>query len=192
MQERVSLDQSSEFEVCYFCGEPIVKLKGKDSDSLCKHHLNGNHHDNRPGNKVPAHFGCNTAYHNTLRGLRSSISKEEHIRKVYGDNIICHFCGEPIVKLNGQCTDSFCEHHISYEPEVIVPAHKGHHISHHHKDKTVSVETREKIRRANLGENHPFYGKHRSEKIKQRMRDSQRRSWIKRKRKYGSAGRSPK
>lgn len=153
-QERVPLDQSSEFKDCHFCGELITVLKGISSGSLATHHLNGNRYDNRPENKVLCHFGCHISYHMS-RGdrLRPSIMKEEGIREVYGDNIICHFCGESILKLSGRDSDSFLEHHVSYNPEIIVPVHYGCHSSDTFKGKKNPKSG------GNKGKDNPMYGR---------------------------------
>ena len=49
---------------CCFCGEEIMKLSGKDSDSLAIHSVNGDHNDWTPENKVAAHISCHGRYHN--------------------------------------------------------------------------------------------------------------------------------
>lgn len=48
---------------CYFCSKEITKLTGRSSSSLCIHHLNGNHNDDRPINRVNAHIRCHGHYH---------------------------------------------------------------------------------------------------------------------------------
>lgn len=57
---------------CYFCSNEIVKLTGKDSDSLCVHHLNGDHNDDREANRVNAHCGCHSHYH-TMKWLNDPV-----------------------------------------------------------------------------------------------------------------------
>jgi hypothetical protein len=63
---------------CYFCNEKIIKLTGTDSDSLCVHHLNGNHNDDRPANRVNAHNGCHIRYHK--RGVHRSEETKQLLR----------------------------------------------------------------------------------------------------------------
>ena len=50
---------------CHFCGEEVVKLSGRDGDSLCIHSLDGNHGNWAQTNKMPAHVACHLRYHNT-------------------------------------------------------------------------------------------------------------------------------
>jgi len=47
----------------------------------------------------------------------------------------CYFCGKAILKVNGKDSDSPCEHHVSYDPEVKVDAHVGCHSAFHMKNK---------------------------------------------------------
>ena len=49
--------------ICYFCGEPIVKLEGCSSESLAIHSLDENHDNWNKDNKVPTHRGCHTKFH---------------------------------------------------------------------------------------------------------------------------------
>jgi len=56
---RKYLKQDREY-VCAVCGERITKLKGKDKDSICFHHSNDDHGDNRLSNRESMHFGCHT------------------------------------------------------------------------------------------------------------------------------------
>lgn len=46
---------------CYFCGEKITKLEGKNAESLAIHSLDGNHENFDPDNKVPTHNSCHTS-----------------------------------------------------------------------------------------------------------------------------------
>ncbi len=51
---------------------------------------------------------------------------------------ICHFCGEEIVDKFGNNKYSLVFHsldgnHSNWDPENKVPAHRGHHMSHHSK-----------------------------------------------------------
>lgn len=48
---------------CYFCNKPITRLAGQTKESLVIHHLNHIHTDNRPENRVMAHFSCHSIYH---------------------------------------------------------------------------------------------------------------------------------
>lgn len=49
---------------CYFCGNPVIKLKGCESDSLIIHSLDRNHENWDPPNKVPSHRSCHNTHHN--------------------------------------------------------------------------------------------------------------------------------
>jgi hypothetical protein len=51
---------------CYFCGEDVTS-KGRGSNDLQIHHLNGNNKDNWIENMVPAHARCHIKYHRKLR-----------------------------------------------------------------------------------------------------------------------------
>lgn len=50
---------------CYFCNEKIMKLRGRDGESLSIHSLDENHENWNPTNKVPTHTACHTQYHMT-------------------------------------------------------------------------------------------------------------------------------
>jgi hypothetical protein len=45
-------------KVCFFCHEPF-----DDPLQVTEHHINGDHFDNRPENKSPAHEKCHRSYH---------------------------------------------------------------------------------------------------------------------------------
>lgn len=49
---------------CYFCGEEIMKFEGMARDALAIHSLDGNHENWDSINKVPAHLGCHSSFHN--------------------------------------------------------------------------------------------------------------------------------
>lgn len=51
-------------QTCHFCGEEIVDKFGDDSRSLIFHSLDGNHESWDLNNKVPAHRGCHSKWHN--------------------------------------------------------------------------------------------------------------------------------
>ncbi len=50
--------------MCFFCGEEITIIEPYKSKSLLFHSLDGNHNNWDPANKVSAHFGCHSNYHN--------------------------------------------------------------------------------------------------------------------------------
>lgn len=50
---------------CYFCGEEVTKLSGRDRDSLVIHSLDENHLNWSHDNKVPTHRGCHNRHHKT-------------------------------------------------------------------------------------------------------------------------------
>ncbi len=58
------LEKYGESISCSFCGEPIIKLRRRDSDSLVIHHINGDQNDNYLENLTPTHFKCHLVYHN--------------------------------------------------------------------------------------------------------------------------------
>ena len=39
-------------------------MKGTDSDSICIHHINGDHYDDRSENRAKTHFGCHSRFNN--------------------------------------------------------------------------------------------------------------------------------
>ena len=49
--------------LCYFCGEEVNQLEGRDPESLAIHSLDGNHENWDPSNKVSAHLKCHTSFH---------------------------------------------------------------------------------------------------------------------------------
>lgn len=59
---------------------------------------------------------------------------------------LCHFCHKSITKMNGTDPDSLLMHHITYIPEVKVPAHKKCHQKYHniHSDHPVNPEIKYK------------------------------------------------
>lgn len=62
---------SSDIIRCHFCEKRITKLRGKTSESLAIHSLDGKHENWEPNNKVPAHMTCHLKYHNLIRcGIR--------------------------------------------------------------------------------------------------------------------------
>lgn len=56
---------------CHFCEKTITKFRGKTSESLAIHSLDGDHENWDHTNKVPAHSACHCTYHLlTRRGVR--------------------------------------------------------------------------------------------------------------------------
>lgn len=59
------------------------------------------------------------------------------------------------------------------EPEELIFLIESEHNSLHHKDKIVSEETRKKMSESHIGiqsgENHPFFGKHHTEEIRNKL-----------------------
>jgi len=49
---------------CHFCERIIIKLEGRESESLNIHSLDGNHENWDPDNKVPIHKKCQDRHHN--------------------------------------------------------------------------------------------------------------------------------
>lgn len=50
-------------QICYFCDEEIIKMRGRDSNSLVFHSLDGNHNNWESVNKKPCHRSCHGEYH---------------------------------------------------------------------------------------------------------------------------------
>lgn len=65
---------------CHFCGESIIKMSGKDSDSLLIHSLDGNHNNWDPKNKVPVHRGCHSRFH--ISGNKNPMERPEARKKL--------------------------------------------------------------------------------------------------------------
>jgi len=53
---------------CYFCGKPILKMKGVEGGALHIHSLDDDHENWNPENKVPAHAACHIGYHSYRDG----------------------------------------------------------------------------------------------------------------------------
>lgn len=120
-------------QLCHFCGEPITKMTGHDSESLCNHHITY-----IPEVIVPTHFGCHQEYHNTHPDHPKNPEAEYRKRFIENldDNILCHFCNEPITKLSGFVSDSLTIHsldgnHDNWDPDNKVPAHRRCHSRYH-------------------------------------------------------------
>ncbi len=67
--------------------------------------------------------------------------------------VICHFCNDPITKMYGRQSESLLMHHISCEPEVIVPTHHGCHSTDTSKGKLrpIHIPTPKELFRKSLG-----------------------------------------
>lgn len=157
---------------CYFCGEPITKMEGCNSDSLCTHHINGNREDNRPENLVFTHCGCNSSHHNkgAKRQSRKIISTKRKAMKLFENKMFCYFCYEPITKMNGHDADSLIVHHINGDPyddreENLAVTHKGCHQSNH-----ISGEDNPMYGSHRSGESNPFFGEHHTEETLAKLR----------------------
>lgn len=154
--------QSTSTTLCHFCNEPITKMNGHDSYSLCNHHITYD-----PEITVPAHFGCNVRYHRTHPTDTPYKSMRDRYIERLGDNVICHFCGESITKKYGRDSESLDIHsldgnHDNWDPDNKVPAHAGCHDSYH-----------------STGERNVMYGKpnywgHHTEEAKRLIGDSKR------------------
>ena len=54
---------------CFFCGDKLDwkvfyrNLSGEKMDDWTEHHINHNHYDNRPENRIMAHRGCHRKHH---------------------------------------------------------------------------------------------------------------------------------
>lgn len=55
-------------------------MRGKESDSLLFHSLDGNHGNWEPSNKVPAHYGCHTGSHS--KGDKNPMKDPEVAAKI--------------------------------------------------------------------------------------------------------------
>jgi plasmid stability protein len=64
---------------CCFCKEDItVGPSHRGADSLCVHHIDGQHHNNAPDNLTSAHRGCHSKHHNA--GKKMAPEVRERIR----------------------------------------------------------------------------------------------------------------
>jgi len=66
---------------CYFCGASLI---GCDPLKITTHHVNGNHNDNRPENKAPAHEACHRRYNAKviLQSKKATQAKNECVKNV--------------------------------------------------------------------------------------------------------------
>lgn len=132
-QKQLFFGRPNVLGVCYFCGEPIIKPRGRDSESVCIHHLNGDPNDDRPENLVLSHFGCHTSYHNDERDhVYVPISDRRKCLQSHGGVLLCHFCDDPITKMRGMESDALLIHsldgdHHNWDPENKVVCHRGCH-----------------------------------------------------------------
>ncbi len=118
---------------CHFCNDPITKITGQDSDSLCNHHITY-----IPEVKVPAHIGCNVRYHRTHPDHPTDPTTEYRrgFIESLGGMASCYFCGEQITKMSGMESKSLFIHsldgdHGNWEPTNKVPTHHGCHARYH-------------------------------------------------------------
>lgn len=85
---------------CFFCSKEIVKLTGCSSNSLCVHHINGNHNDDRPSNRANAHIGCHHRYHDeqmwTNLEYRQSITRAVTESNINRRLQMCRLCGHDV------------------------------------------------------------------------------------------------
>lgn len=150
--------------ICHFCNEPITKMNGNDSDSLLNHHITY-----IPEVKVPAHIGCHVRYHRTHPEHPKNPEIEYRKRLIEGgEDIFCHFCAKPIIKLNGLESESLVLHsldgnHDNWDPDNKVPAHRGCHVKYHMSGKPKTLEHRQKLRDVVTGKRH-------TEETKKKMR----------------------
>ncbi len=180
-------------QICHFCHNPITNMNGYDPESLCNHHITY-----VPEVKIPMHKKCHQKYHNTHPDHPKSPEIEyKKYRKEFVENldedILCHFCGKQITKMDGVKSDSLIIHsldgnHNNWDPTNKAPAHNGCHTSYHQKGKDVSEKTRDLLR----GDNNPS----RRPEQRQRMRDHSpmknpevpKKVWKKRRELYGPTG----
>lgn len=148
MQEQVPLGQSNEFELCYFCNEPVTRFNGLNTESLCNHHITY-----IPEVKVLVHRGCHTKYHRTHPNHPTNPETECRKRFIegLGEDVICYFCSEPITELNGMDSKSLLIHSLdgnnsNWDPANKVPSHHGCHTTFHHRGKVISEEAKDRFR----------------------------------------------
>ena len=160
---------------CFFCGEPIVKMNGWNSDSLLIHSLDGNHDNWAPENKVNTHFGCHQSFHcsgekNPFFGVRSFGDKnpffgKKHTEKAKEEMRQARLGKEP---WNKGKTGVYSEKTLK-KMSLVKSGDKHPFFGKHHKPETI-----EKMRKAKAGkykgEKSWNYGKHLPEETKEKMR----------------------
>lgn len=120
-----------ELPSCYFCGDPIVKMNGRDADSIYIHHISY-----VPEVKVSSHHSCHASYHSThVANIPYSSMKKEFIENL-DEKVICYFCGDEVIKMRGLGVKSLVIHsldgnHYNWAPGNKVPCHRGCHGKYH-------------------------------------------------------------
>ena len=112
---------------CYFCGEPIIKMRGRDSDSIVIHSLDGNHDNWDKENKVPAHNGCHMRFHNIGKVISVETRNKIRLGQTGEKN---HNFGK-----RGKETSFFGKHHTEETKEKLRLANLGKHMSEESKEK---------------------------------------------------------
>ena len=115
------------------------------------------------------------------RYCKEDISKIKNYDKAIADTTqtwVCHHMTETWWTCSKQeLIDNECYYNRK-ACELIFLTH-SEHSRLHNKGRTISDETRRKLSESKKGENNPFYGKHRSEETRKKMRDAAKRRWAK-------------
>lgn len=145
------------FRKCRICGieaktiqdleKFVIERKSKyDRDNFCK--------------PCKSKYDSERSKEYKSRRRKINARHNEELIKYFGVPLICHFCGEKVSKLNGLESDSLVfhsldENHDNWDPENKTPSHRGCHVRYHNSGRIVTLETRMKLRKAQLGEKHP-------------------------------------
>ncbi len=152
-------------QICYFCGEEIVKKYGAESDSLCFHSLDGDHDNWVPSNKVPAHCGCHITFHHkgVPRSPEAMAQTVQTRRERYGSSWF-------------------------KDPEAFGRAVSEGFIKRSAEEKAESAKKRWATRQARYGPT----GVKDPEAFSDTMREAAKRGWATRRERYGPTGVKPK
>lgn len=152
--EKNKMNTNVKEKICVFCGNPIIKMEGRDSDSLAVHSLDGNHNNWNSENKVFSHYGCHNRFH--LTGDKNPMKRPESRKKI---------------------KDATQRHWDNMTPEE--RTERGRKLKQWWVNCTPEErdEHSRKTSLATTGEKNPNFGKHPSEETNQKNRESQIKRW---------------
>lgn len=186
-------------QICYFCGEGIIKKRGQDRDCLCFHSVDGDHDNWAPSNKVPAHQGCHNSYHK--EGDKNP-AKRPDVRRKLSNSLKGKNVGDknpskrPEVKkkiseaLKGREFSDETRRRMSEAAKGRKPSDETKKkMSDAHKGKKISEEQKRKISDTLTGKPKPWL---RGDKNPMKNPDVPKKVWKTRRERYGPSGCKPK